>query len=206
MSMDAEQWNDRYAKKELIWGAAPNQFLPPVVEKMRPGRALDLGCGEGRNSLWLAQQGFQVTAVDFSDVAIAKARQLAQNAGVEVDFQVADVTRWQLSTDRFVLVMVFYLQLAPRQLGTVLDVAASAVAPGGKLLFVAHDRANLERGYGGPQDPEVLPTAQSVVADLGRSAAGARLSIDRAGELERSVETADGAKIAIDCLVEATRR
>ncbi|MEX1287114.1 MAG: class I SAM-dependent methyltransferase, partial [Acidimicrobiia bacterium] len=75
--MDAEQWDARYADKELIWSAEPNQFLPPAVEGMRPGRALDLACGEGRNAIWLARHGWYVLGVDFSSVAIRKAKQLA---------------------------------------------------------------------------------------------------------------------------------
>ena len=71
--MDAADWNARYDTSELIWKGEPNQFLPPEVAGLTPGRALDLACGEGRNAVWLATQGWEVTGVDFAGVGLAKA-------------------------------------------------------------------------------------------------------------------------------------
>ena len=86
-----DDWNARYAQKELLWTAAPNRRFAEEVAGLAPGRALDLACGEGRNAVWLAERGWEVTGVDFSDVALAKAAELATSRGVEVDWVVADV-------------------------------------------------------------------------------------------------------------------
>ena len=75
--MEREQWDERYRADELIWKVEPNRFLVEEVAGLVPGRALDLACGEGRNALWLAERGWQVTAVDFSAVGLEKARRLA---------------------------------------------------------------------------------------------------------------------------------
>jgi SAM-dependent methyltransferase len=202
--VDADAWNARYDTDELVWRAEPNQFLPPEVAALRVGRALDLACGEGRNSVWLAQQGWEVTGVDFSHVAVAKGRRLADDRGVGVTWGVHDLTRWSPPEAAFELVIVFYLQLPAAERRTALVSGARALAPGGTFLLVAHDLDNLRRGVGGPQDPEVLVSPDAVVADLA-AASVADLEIARAERVERAVVTDAGEATAIDCLVRATR-
>ncbi len=202
--MDAEAWNRRYATDELIWHAEPNRFLPPEVDGLPPGRALDLACGEGRNAVWLAEQGWEVLGVDFADRAVAKAVRRAEDAGVadRCRFECADVTTWTSPTSAD-LVLVFYLQLPAAERAAVLGHAARALAAGGTVLVVAHDRSNLERGHGGPQDPTVLPTPAAIVDDL--LAVDAGLVVQRAEVVERPV-TVDGEDlVALDCLVRARR-
>lgn len=196
--MDRTAWNERYASTDLVWSAGPNAFLPPEVAGLAPGRALDLACGEGRNALWLAEQGWDVTAVDFADAGVDKGRRLGDERGIAVDWQVADVTTWR-PVAPFDLVVVFYLQLPAEEMADVLAMAADAVAPGGTFLLVAHDRSNLESGYGGPGDVSVLPTPQSVVGAIGG------LEVDRALVVERPVDTPDGERIALDTFVRAHR-
>jgi len=197
--MDREAWNRRYAGSELVWTAQPNRFLVAEASGLRPGRALDLACGEGRNAVWLAEQGWQVTGVDFSEVALDKARDLAAARGVEAEWEQADLLAYQPAPRAFDLVLVFYLQLPAAQRRTIVRAAADAVAPGATLLLVAHDRSNLEHGHGGPQQPAVLYTAGEVVADLD----GSGLEIERAERVERPVQTPDGERIALDALVRA---
>ena len=197
--MDAEGWNRRYATSELIWTAEPNRFLVDEVGGLRPGRALDVAAGEGRNAVWLARQGWDVTAIDFSDVGLDKARRLAENAGVTVTLVCADAT--QPMSGAYDLVVVLYLQLPADQRRQAYRNAAGAVAPGGTLLIVGHDITNLADGVGGPQDPTVLFTAADVVADLD----GTGLTIVRAEAVHRSVTTDDGERTAIDALVRAER-
>jgi SAM-dependent methyltransferase len=203
--VDAAAWDERYAGTELVWGAEPNRFLPPEVAGMPPGRGADLACGEGRNAIWLAGQGWSMTGVDFSAVAIDKARQLAARQDVEVDFEVADVVTHRLEPVHD-LVIVFYLQLAPAERAAVLANAAGGLAPGGTFLMVAHDLDNIEHGYGGPQDPAVLPTADLIVADLIASPSGPELEVQRAEQVRRPVSTDDGERVALDCLVRVVRR
>ena len=195
----AADWDERYAGSELVWSAEPNRFLVAEAEGLAPGRALDLACGEGRNAVWLAGRGWEVTGVDFSAVGLRKAERLAASRGVHVDWVLADLLAYVPAPLAYDLVLVFYLQLpaAGRRLAT--RAAAGAVAPGGMLLVVGHDLLNLTEGYGGPRHAEVLFTPADVVADLDE------LEVERAERVRRPVE-ADGERVeAIDALVRARR-
>ena len=197
--MDATAWDERYADRPLVWSAGPNQFLTEEVAGLPPGRALDLACGEGRNALWLAEQGWQVTGTDFSAVAIDKARQRAEQLGLEAAFHVADATD-TAPGGPYDLVIVFYLQLPAEQRRAAHRNAAAALAPGGTLVIVGHDRDNLDRGVGGPSSPEVLLSVDGVLADL----EGTGLAVERAEQVTRDVEQEDGTMAtAIDCIVRA---
>jgi SAM-dependent methyltransferase len=198
--MDREEWNRRYSAKELIWTAQANRFLVEEASELPPGRALDLAAGEGRNAVWLAERGWRVLAVDFSDVAADKGRQLASSRNVSVDFEIADLASYGPEAGAFDLVIVLYLQLPLAELRPVIARAARAVGPGGTFLLVAHDSENLARGYGGPPDPSVLYTAADVV-----SALGGELVVEKASTVDRPVETDTGPAVAIDCLVRAHR-
>ena len=145
-----------------MWTAEPNRCVVAEVQDLPPGRALDLGTGEGRNALWLAARGWQVTAVDFSTAGLDKARQLAQARGVPVDWVLADVAGYQPETAAFQLVLPAYLQLAAASMDRVLRHAVSALAPSGMLLVVSHDVTNLADGVGGPLDPALLHTPESI--------------------------------------------
>ncbi|WP_249009322.1 bifunctional 2-polyprenyl-6-hydroxyphenol methylase/3-demethylubiquinol 3-O-methyltransferase UbiG [Conexibacter sp. DBS9H8] len=199
--MDSEQWDRRYAGSELVWTAQPNRFLVSEVSDLQPGRALDLACGEGRNTVWLAEQGWRARGVDFSSVAIEKARELAAAREVEADWEVADLSAYRPPAGAFDLVVVFYLQVPAAQRTPILAAAAAAVADGGTLLVVAHDLTNLDNGYGGPQDPTVLYRAEDVIADLADSG----LMIERGERVERPVATDTGERVALDALVRARR-
>lgn len=198
--MDADAWNERYAGSELVWSAEPNQFVAREVGPVpHPGAtAVDVACGEGRNAVWLAQQGWTVTAVDFSSVAVDKARRLAQRRGVTVDWVTADVTRWDPPV-RFDLVVVAYLQLRVDELDAAWARAVAAVADGGRLVAVGHHVDNLDHGYGGPPDRGVLWDPRWLVERLDG------LTVDRAERVERVVATDDGQRTALDALVVAHR-
>lgn len=193
--MDAREWDTRYAATDTMWSREPNVFLAPHVERLTPGRALDLGCGEGRNALWLAEQGWTVTAVDFSEVAVDRGREWASRRGLEVDFHVADVIGYSPDPSSFDLVILFYLQLPHDEVRRILGHAVEALAPGGWLLVVAHDLDNLEHGVGGPPTADVLYTTDLVVDAIDG------LGIVEAGPVERAVSTTEGDRTAIDTLV-----
>lgn len=196
--MRREDWDARYAEKDFVWTVEPNRFLVEEAGGLPPGRALDLACGEGRNAVWLASRGWAVTGVDFSPVALEKARALAMHRGVQVVWQEADIREYRPPPADADLVVVLYLQLPRQELHPVLAHAAEALAPGGTLLMVSHDVRNLAEGHGGPKDPAVLTTPEDVVAAL------AGLTIERAERVLRPVKGADRA--AIDTLVRARRR
>ncbi|HXV93953.1 MAG TPA: class I SAM-dependent methyltransferase, partial [Pseudonocardia sp.] len=92
--MDAAAWDARYATTELLWTANANRWVADALTGSPPGTALDLACGEGRNAVWLAEQGWEVTGVDFSATALGKAAALAEHRGVRVTWVHADVTAW----------------------------------------------------------------------------------------------------------------
>jgi SAM-dependent methyltransferase len=190
-----EDWDTRYAEKDLLWSREPNRFLVAEAAHLLPGKALDLACGEGRNAIWLAERGWRVTAVDFSEVAITKARKRAARDGAEVEFLCLDLLDYEPELNAFALVLVLYLQLPAEELQLVLSRAASALAPGGIFLLVGHDLLNLTEGVGGPSDPSVLYTPDDIVADL------PGLEIEKAERVFRDVEDAD--RPAIDALVRA---
>ena len=200
---ERDYWNQRYAAKELIWTAEANRFVAEETASLAPGAALDLAAGEGRNAVWLAEQGWHVHAVDLSDVAIEKAERLAEarNVADRIEFQAADLKDYEPRRNGFDLVMLIYLQLSQAELRPIIARAASAVAPGGIFLLVAHDSSNLAHGYGGPQNPDVLYTADQVIPAL-----EGQFDIERAGVAERPVKTDSGVKIALDCIVRAKRR
>lgn len=207
--MDAASWDERYSGSGFVWSTEPNQFLPPAVADLPVGTALDLACGEGRNAVWLATQGWTATGVDFSAAGLDKAAQLADANGVadRTRWVCADVTTWV--PDAVVdLVVVFYLHLPEPLRRAAMGVAVAALAPGGMALVVGHDVTNLTDGVGGPPDPAVLCGPHEIVADL--LAADPLLAVARAERVQRvvTVEGADGPveRHAIDCLVLASRR
>lgn len=197
--MSSDEWDSRYRGDERVraWASTPNRFLLAEACDLQPGMALDLACGLGRNAIWLAERGWAVTAVDFSEVAVAEAERRAAEHGVELELVRADVVAYEPAHEAYDLVLVFYLQLPPAELRTVLARAARAVRGGGTFLLVGHDLLNLEAGVGGPDNPVVLYTPQDVVAALHG------LEIERAERVARDVP--GEARPAIDCLVRARR-
>jgi SAM-dependent methyltransferase/predicted enzyme related to lactoylglutathione lyase len=198
-AMRAADWDRRWNERLEEGVRAPSALLAAEVEGLEPGRALDLACGAGRNAVWLAERGWRVTGVDFSEVALAAARRHAAERGVELELVLADVTSWEPPAEAFDLVCMLYLQLPVAERRAVLERARGALAPGGTLLVVAHDARNLTEGYGGPTSPAVLYTADDVRADL------EGLEIERAELVRRPVETEAGERIALDALVRARR-
>jgi len=205
-SMDSTAWNQRYADSELVWSATPNTWVEQLTQDLPPGKALDIAAGEGRNALWLAARGWQVTAVDFSTVALQRAATLAKerlgrNAGALVTLE-ADVEAWVPPARSFDLVLVVYLHLPRQQRSAIMGAAAEAVTPGGTLLVVGHDLENLTSGHGGPQDPLVLYRPSDIVEDI----APAHLVILRDETAIRSLTDDQGQPAeALDTLVLARR-
>lgn len=197
--MKAEDWNRKYEARPLVWGEGPNRFVEQELRALPPGRALDLACGEGRNAIWLALGGWEVTGIDFSDVAVDRGVERAARVGLTLDLRVGDVLVAELGDGPYDLVLVSYLQLPADERRRVLARAASVLAPGGTFLLVAHDVRNHAEGAGGPSSPAVLWTAAEAVEAL--EAAG--LVVDRSGTVLREVADADRA--AVDTLVRAHR-
>jgi len=192
-----EDWDRRYAEVENLWATKPNRFLVAEVEDLPPGRVLDLACGEGQNTIWLATLGWDATGVDYSEVAIAKARRRAESDGVLVDFACADLVDYEPPEAEYDLVVVLYLHIPLVERRGVLGRAAAAVAAGGTFLFVGHDLRNLTDGVGGPSDPTLLATPDDIAAEL------SGLNVERAERVLRDVS--GESRDAIDTLVRARR-
>jgi SAM-dependent methyltransferase len=200
--MDRKDWNERYAAQELLWGAEPNRFVEEELRDVPPrGGALDLACGEGRNAIWLARLGWVVTAVDYSEVALERARRLAAEQRVDVEWVQADVTSFAPAAEAFQLVIVAYLQVPEADRRAALAHAAAALGRGGILFMVGHARLNLTQGVGGPRQPEVLWEP----AEIRQEVTALGLTVRRAEHVRRPVETAEGVKDAIDTVLLAER-
>lgn len=195
--MQREDWDKRYASVENLWAVKPNRFLVAEVGELEPGRALDLACGEGQNAIWLATLGWNVTGVDFSEVAIAKARTRTERDGVHVEFRCADLLAYEPAAGAFDLVIVLYLHISSDGRRKVLANAAAALAPGGTFVLVGHDLTNLTDGVGGPSDPDLLCTPDQIASEL------PALEIEKAERVLRDVHGEE--RDAIDALVRARR-
>jgi len=197
--MDCTGWDRRYAGSELIWTAEPNRLLTVEAADLAAGRVLDLACGEGRNAVWLAQRGWQVTGVDFSQVGLDKGARLAEQRGVSVQWLQADLLDYVPPPAEFALVTVLYLHIARPAMSDVLRGAGAALAPGGVLIVIGHDPTNIEHGHGGPQNPAILMAPDEIAGAL------QELRIERAERVRRSVASPEGDVYAIDALVRAVR-
>ena len=198
--MDARDWDRRWTDKLLHAHGEPSSVVLDALDGLAPGRALDLGCGNGRHAMWLAERGWRVTAVDFSTEALRQARERAAAIGVEVDWVEADLAAYEPDRQAFDLVLVAYLHV-PGASAPVHARAAAAVASGGTLLLVGHDVDNVGTGAPGPTNPSLLYTPADIVAEL------PDLEIERAEQVRRPTELEDGTPVeAVDALVLATRR
>ncbi|MCQ8190538.1 class I SAM-dependent methyltransferase [Streptomyces rugosispiralis] len=149
--MDTEFWDDMYRSRDQLFSGAPNGVLVTEVADMPPGQALDVGCGEGGDAVWLARRGWQVTAVDISRVALERAAAAAADIGGRVAWTRADLSSARFPAAAFDLVSVQYFPLKRQSDHGALRGLLDAVAPGGTLLFATHDLADLspnpEQGF-----------------------------------------------------------
>jgi SAM-dependent methyltransferase len=189
----AEDWDERYAASQQ-WSAEPNRLIAELLDGVPPGNAVDLAAGEGRHALWLARLGWRVTAVDFSDVGLRRGRE--QPGSDRVSWVTADVLTWSAPPASLDLVLVAYLHLPEADTLDLFTRAVGWLRPGGRLLVLGHDVANIEHGVGGPQEPAILHSVERLapVADL--------LDVDRLEQVRR--ETPAGT--ALDTLLWGRRR
>ncbi|ARU30571.1 SAM-dependent methyltransferase [Sulfuriferula sp. AH1] len=153
-------WDERYDVPEFIFGTEPNVFLTQQAYRLTPGqRVLAVADGEGRNGVWLAQQGLSVLSVEGSGVAQAKAKKLAQERGVSLDFECADLLQWQWDEARFDAVVAIFIQFAaPAGRKILFDGMKAALKPGGLLLLQGYTPRQLEFKTGGPSSAENMYT------------------------------------------------
>jgi len=155
-------WNDRYAKPGYLFGTEPAQYLQDHKAYLTQGlTALAVADGEGRNSVYMAGQGMRVTAMDSSDVAVEKARALAEAAGVDVDFNIADIAKWDWGAKAYDVVVGLFIQfVGPEGRAAQFEGMKQAVKPGGHILLHGYTPKQLEFGTGGPSSVENLYTEE----------------------------------------------
>jgi SAM-dependent methyltransferase len=160
--MSREFWDGHYADSEYIFGTEPNAFLVSERRLFQPGqRALAVADGEGRNGVWLAEQGLDVVSVEFSTLAVEKAKKLAEQRGVSLDFHVADVMDWDWPADAFDIVAAIFIQFAgPEQRSILFQHIKRALKPGGHLVLQGYTPKQLEYKTGGPPVLENLYTEE----------------------------------------------
>lgn len=157
-------WNERYAGEHYHFGTEPNAFLSRQKSLLKTGeRVLAIADGEGRNGVWLAQQGLQVVAVDASDVAIAKAKKLAQQRGVSLQFELADLMAWDWGVDRYDVVVGIFIQFAPPGVREqMFERIKQCLKPGGLLLLEGYAPRQIGYKTGGPSQVENLYTVEQL--------------------------------------------
>ena len=160
-------WNERYSTKEYVYGTQPNRWLEERAGSiLEGGRVLCLADGEGRNGVWLAEQGFEVTSVDLSEVGLEKARELAGERGVEIETVCADLAEWDLGGPWDAIVSVWaHMPSADRE--KLHRRVVNALASGGVLILEAYrpDQLNAP-GRGGPPDADKMMTVEALAAEL----------------------------------------
>jgi SAM-dependent methyltransferase len=164
------QWNERFAGEEYWFGTEPNAFLAAQAHRLKPGqKALAIADGEGRNGVWLARQGLDVTSVDLTPNGIAKTRRLAERHSVTLDLICADLETWDWGAPRFDVVVGIFFQFAPPRLRDLLfHQMEDVLVPGGLLLIEGYRPEQLAYGTGGPPQIENLYTAEMLRAAFAR--------------------------------------
>ena len=174
-------WDERFSEPGYAYGTQPNGFLASVADRIPQGKVLCLLEGEGRNAVFLAGLGREVTAMDGSQVGLAKARALAEERGLSLETVQADAADFQIEPCAWDGMVLIFGHLPPPLAERIHRAAVAGLRPGGALVMEAYSRSQLGRGTGGPQSLEMLYDLES----LRRQLAGLRLEIAR--ETERSI-------------------
>ena len=179
-------WDQRYANDGYFYGTQPNDFLRAEVGRLPRGEILCIGDGEGRNGVWLAEQGFTVTSVDLSPVGLQKAEGLARQRGVTLRTVCADLAVFDFGQQRWHGVVSIFCHLPSALRRDVATRIARGLRLGGAVLVEAYTPAQLAHGTGGPKDADMLPTSAVLRAEF----AGLQVEFDR--EQERDVHEGQG--------------
>ncbi len=200
-------WDERYGSRSQLWSGNPNPHLITQIAELKAGRALDVGCGEGADAIWLAQRGWQVTAVDVSTVALARGARHAAKAGVDVMGRIVwrheNVLTWGPEPESFDLISSQFMQMPPELRVSLFRRLADGVAPGGTLLIVGHHPLDLRTTVRQGAMPDLLFTASEIAGLL--RAEQWEILVEAAPE--RSVTDSAGEIVTIhDALLRARRR
>lgn len=203
---DEDFWNERYRSSGQVWSGNPNPQLVAEVAGRAPGRALDVGCGEGADAIWLARNGWAVVAADISSVAVERGEQHARDtdpvAAARIEWRQADLLAQPPEPGSFDLVSVQFMQLPPEPRMRLFTALAASVRAGGTLLVVGHHPSDLATGVARPPMPERFYSSQEIAGLLDDS-----WSVQVSEARPRPASTPDGAGVTIhDAVLVATRR
>jgi len=165
------RWEERFSIGEYLFGEGPNSYLASKAALLAKGsRALSIADGEGRNSVWLAEQGLRVDAFDFSPTGVKKAMRLARNRGVHVNFNVSEMFQWNWAPSTYDLVAAIFIQfLTPPERERLLSLIKRTLTPGGLFILQGYGLEQLKYGTGGPSEPDQLytePMIREALADM----------------------------------------
>jgi SAM-dependent methyltransferase len=179
--MDRELWDERYAEPSFVYGTEPNDFLVSVAEQILIGPVLSLGEGEGRNAIFLAGLGHDVTAVDQSKVGLEKLQRRAEELGLRIQTQQADLGNYQIEEGVWAGIVSIFCHLPPSIRVPLYDAAKHGLRPRGLFILEAYTPGQCGRGTGGPPSPEMMVSLDNLTSEL------AGLEFLYARELERAV-------------------
>ena len=196
-SASAAFWNERYRDVDRLWSPKPNALLAELAAELTPGRAVDLGAGEGRNAIWLATQGWSVTAVDISDVGLERAGARAAEEGVELEPVVADWRDYRAPAP-FDLAVISFMHPRPEDRARMFDAAGQMLAPGGHLFTVGVHLSELDTR--GPRDGDRLYTPERLRLAL------TQFDLLRCETVDYEGESTEGSRPVVDVVAVARRR
>ena len=174
-------WNEKYANTDYAYGTEPNEFLASAVTKLKRGETLSLAEGEGRNAVWLAQQGFTVSSIEQSEKGVAKTLRLALQRGVIVMAERGELENFNIQPNSWDLVVSIYAH-TPQELRRKLHrQVVAGLKPGGVFILEAYTPAQIPNNTGGPKDASLMPTAELLRSELHG------LVFDHLEEVERDV-------------------
>ena len=203
MAMNSDYWDAKFDVPEYIYTKEVNRFVKQFCEHLPAGKMIDLAGGEGRNSVWFAERGWQAENIDFSKKALTKALAFAEERGVADKYfaHIADATGFESVLTPVDLGVIAYLQVNNQDLFDAIDTLVDNIKPGGYLFGVWHARENLVEGFGGPQDPSVLPTASEGREFLETLP----VEIETLENFEGQIQTRDGLKPSTTLVLMAKR-
>ena len=176
-------WNERYADAFASYGTEPNDFLREVADRLPPGPILCLAEGEGRNAVFLAERGHAVTAVDQSEVGLSNAARLAEERGIALTTEVADLADYDLGESRWAGIVSVWAHVPPEIRGPLHAACVKALKPGGAMVLEAYTPRQLERpGKGGPPVARLLMTPEGLREEL------EGLRFERCEEVDREIQ------------------
>jgi len=178
----AYRWDERYDQDEFLFGTEPNDFLREQAHRIPAGgKVLCLGDGEGRNGVWLAVQGFQVTSVDLSRVGLDKTQRFAEERGVPIETVYADLSSWPIEPHAWAGIVSIFCHMMPDERKEMHPRIVEGLQPGGVFILEAYTPDQIDKGTGGPSNPELLVTAEDIIPEIDG------LNIHLAQNIEREV-------------------